>query len=87
VNEAALVQCPPLSEPDGRISRIRLSEAVLRFASTALGAGFTVRMPFPTTSFPPTQPVPKELKAFSFKVHDSGLLFIQLELPCFQPPL
>ncbi len=41
----------PLIEPDGRISRIRLSEAVLRFASS-LAVGGMVGHPIQAVSFP-----------------------------------
>jgi len=59
--------------------------------AAAFWAGFTMRVVPAAARFPPRQPEPQEIEALFLEVHDSRLLFIELEplsfQPGFQPPV
>jgi len=69
----------PLGAPGGLFP-----DRLPQFA-TAFRAGFTVRVAFATSRFPPRQPEAPKLDALILEVHDAGLLLVELESSSLQP--
>ena len=67
----------PMSVPGGCFS-----DGFLEFCAT-LGTRFHMGIVSPALGHPPLQQEAKELEAFPLEVHDSGLLFVELQSPAF----